>query len=245
MPDPAERPIDVVPWADTFARSPQTRERGEHESTTERPPVASGASPTPPLHFVMPGLDPMKPGDILVPGPVQHAPPRCPVPGCSMLLYPVANDPQSGNLLLECLVDPTPRHPAYQAVYRVADGSYGPRPGTEVKHWSSPAHSSSPPPAVQPPVTLPAIEGFVIIKKKPQRLDGVIGVWEPVPGTRASVFICSYCASVVPESPHTCAPLQTAYDDMVRTQRNMTAASARAAKTAARVQKMLKKGTRR
>jgi len=254
MPDPTDRPTDVLPWSDSFAKPARSRD------SVGTPPPASGAPLGTPVHLAMPGLDPMKPGDVLVPGPVQQMPPRCPRLHCGMLLYPVANDMQSGNLLLECLTDPSPAHVPYQVVFRVGDGSYGPRPATEVTAWQPPLHGAeaaasrttgdahdeprSPRAGVMPELTMVGMVKMQVGRKKKrvlQILEGDIGRWIDVPGTLAKVYVCHYCQEVVGQTPHTCHALQMAFDQHQRAQRILAHSPKVVRKTAKVVPKIMKK----
>ncbi len=83
-------------------------------------------------------INPMRPTDIMVPGPVQAAPPVCPSGLCTRnaskivyFLYVVTANPK-GDVLLACL------NCGYEAVYRVAFDAFEPRPGREGEPWRAP-----------------------------------------------------------------------------------------------------------
>jgi hypothetical protein len=87
-------------------------------------------------------VNPMRPTDVMVPGPVQSAPPVCPTGLCTRhvskivyFLYVVTANPK-GDVLLACL------NCGYEAVYRTETGVFEPRPGREGEPWRAPYRTS-------------------------------------------------------------------------------------------------------
>jgi hypothetical protein len=83
-------------------------------------------------------LDPFRPTEILTPPGVATRPPICPSDICISqvesvvyFLY-VVNTNNKGDALLTCL------NCGYEAVYRVEEGKYAPRPGRPAERWKPP-----------------------------------------------------------------------------------------------------------
>jgi len=87
------------------------------------------------------GVNPMKPGDMVIHPGFNRMPPKCPV--CSAYLYPTQQDMSSGNQLFQCLNGDIANAGHYLAVWRVGTQTWGQRPGFERDGWVAPGFDKS------------------------------------------------------------------------------------------------------
>jgi hypothetical protein len=109
------------------------------------------------------GINPMKPGDVILNKSFQSMPPMCPV--CwptKILIYPTDQNSQTGNQLFECLNGDG----HYLAVWRVRDQTWGQRPGAERPNWVAPIQGGRA--AVKPTKKKPGKKSKAAIKGRPR-----------------------------------------------------------------------------